>query len=328
MSSTKNKDGIKNSGLIYRKISKDTRPDVPAAPPEKSPQDFKIIGKYTKRIDGVKIVTGKAPYTHDINLKDMLHGKILRSPHPKAEILSIDLSRAKAHPGVKAAIELDVKKVRYIGDKIAAVAAVDVKTAAEALKLIQVDYKPLPYAVTEAKSKEEGSPQVHDDKPNIFKFNDQKRGDAEAGFEDADEVVEHTYRTPVEIHHPAETHSSIAKWRGDHLTVWDSTQGIHSVRDGLAGALQIPISKVKVIKHYMGGGFGSKLFLCEHTVVAALLARECKKPVKIVLSRKENALCVGNRPSSLQTYKGGIKKDGTLTAFSLVNYTCGGLDTG
>jgi len=328
MSGQRNGSIKSSSGRIYRKMVTDTRPEVPAASQEKADPDFTIIGKHTPRIDGSKIVTGKAPYTQDIVLKDMLYGRILRSPHPKAEITSIDLTRARRHPGVKAAIKLGVEKARYTGEQIAAVAAVDEKTCSEALRLIRVDYRPLPYAVTEEKAKEKGSPQVHDGKPNVFKFNDQKRGDIQAGFSEADTVAEHTYRTPVEIHHPAETHSSIAKWNGDRLTVWDSTQGIHSVRDGLAQALQMPISKVKVIKHYMGGGFGSKLFLSGHTVAAALLAKETGRPVKILLSRKENSLCVGNRPSSLQTYKGGIKKNGTLTALSLVNYTCGGLDEG
>jgi len=321
-------EDIKNSNLSYIETARDTRPEIPAASEEMEQQEFKIISTHTPRVDGHKIVTGKAPYTHDLKLRDMLHGKILRSPHPKAEIVSIDLSQAESLPGVKAAIELGVKKVSYLGDRVAAVAAADEQTAENALKLIKVEYNPLPYAVTEEKSKEEGSPQVHEKRKNIHKFNDQKRGDVETGFAEADVTAEHTYRTPVEIHHPAETHASIAKWDGDRLTVWDSTQGVHSVRDGLAQALNIPISKVKVIKHYMGGGFGSKLFVSEHTVAAALLAKQAKQPVKIVLTRRENALCVGNRPSSLQTYKGGVKKDGTLTALSLINYTSGGIEQG
>lgn len=317
-----------NINLHYMEAVTDMRTEVPAASEEVDKQEFKIIGKYTPRIDGKKIVTGMAPYTHDIKLRGMLHGKILRSPHPKAEVISIDLSQARSLPGVEAAIELGVKKVNYVGDRVAAVAASDEQTAERALKLIKVEYNPLPYAVTEEKSKEEGSPQVDERHKNIHKFNDQKRGDVEAGLAEADITIEHTYKTPVEIHHPLETHASIAKWDGDRLTVWDSTQGIHSVRGGLAQALKMPISKVRVIKHYMGGGFGSKLSVNGHTVVAALLARQTNMPVKIVLTRRENALCVGNRPSSLQTYKGGVKKDGTLTALSLINYTSGGIEQG
>jgi len=290
--------------------------------------EFKIIGKHTSRIDGRKIVMGKAPYINDLRLRGMLIGKILRSPHPHAEIVSVDLTKAKKLPGVKAAIELDSKKVQFIGNRVAAVAAIDDQTADKALKLIEVQYKPLPYVVSVDRSREDGAPQVHEDKPNVEKVRDEKRGDIEVGFKEAEVVLERTYQTPIEIHHPAETHGSIAKWEGDRLIIWDSTQAIHNVRNGLARSLDIPTGRVTVIKRYMGGGFGSKLGLNAHTVIAALLARETGRPVKIMLTRKENSLCVGNRPTSLQTYKGGVKQDGALSAISLKNYTTGGVNRG
>ena len=149
---------------------------------------------------------------------------------------------------------------------------------------------------------------MHTKNPNVTKFRDYKRGDVETGFQQADIVLERTYSTAVEIHHPTETHGSIAKWDGDRVTVWDSTQAVHSVRNGLARVLKIPAGQVIVIKRYMGGGFGSKLGLNEQTVVAALLAKEAQRPVKVFNSRKENALCVGNRPSTVQVMKGGGKK--------------------
>lgn len=293
----------------------------------KGKEKFNQIGAYTPRVDGDKIVTGQAPYTHDIKLRGMLTCKILRSPHAAAEIVSIDTSKAENLPGVKAALKLNEKKVQYAGQQVAAVAAVDEYTAEKALSLIEVQYKTLPHSVTEEKSRETDAPQVHSSS-NVQRFNQYDRGDIEAGFKQADVIREFTYRTPNEIHHPTETHSSIAKWDGDRLTIWDSTQAIHNVRDGLARALKIPAARIKVIKHYMGGGFGSKLSLNEYTVVAAQLAKISGCPVKIVLTREENALCVGNRPSSHQTYKGGIKKDGTLAALSLVNYTNGGINRG
>ncbi len=206
-------------------------------------------------------------------------------------------------------------------------AAVDEKTAEDALKMIKVEYKPLSHAVTEEKAMAEGAPQVHD-KPNVDMFNDYSRGDIKKGFMQADVTIERTYKTAIEIHQPAETHGSVAMWEGERLTVWDSTQAIFNVRDGLARILGIPASRIKVIKRYMGGGFGSKLGLNDYTVAAALLAKEARKPVKIILSRKENSLCVGNRPSSLQTIKGGVKKDGTLTALYLKNFTSGGIRRG
>lgn len=318
---------IKDADLLYFEefADKETVEPEGELPPEGV--DFKIIGKHTQRIDGEKIVTGSAPYTHDIKLRGMLYGRILRCPHACAEIISVNLDEARNHPGVKAAIPLKEGKVQHAGEQVAAVAAVDEKTAEEALKRIKVEYKLLPFVVTEEKAMEPDAPIVHKES-NVERFNEYDRGDVEKGFEEADVVIERTYKTPVEIHHPTETHGSIARWEGGRLTVWDSTQAIFGVRDGLARALNIPASRITVIKKYMGGGFGSKLGLNDYTVVAALLAREAGKPVKIILNRKENSFCVGNRPSSLQTIKGGVKKDGILTALTLKNHTCGGIGRG
>jgi CO/xanthine dehydrogenase Mo-binding subunit len=316
-----------DTNLLYYEEFRDKKTEEPEVAPSPEKDKFEIIGKPTPRIDGKKIVTGQAPYTHDIRLRGMLYGKILRSPHARAEIISMDLSPAKSLPGVKATIQLKKGGVKYVGEQVAAVAAVDERTAEEALKLIKVAYKPLPFVVTEEKAMEEGAPQVND-RPNVQKFNEYTRGNITDGFKEADLVLERTYKTAVEIHHPAETHGSLVKWEGERLTVWDSTQAIFNVRDDLAEALKVPASRIKVIKKYMGGGFGSKLGLNDYTVAAAMLARQANKPVKIILSRKENSLCVGNRPSSLQTIKGGVKKDGTLTALYLKNYTSGGIGRG
>jgi xanthine dehydrogenase YagR molybdenum-binding subunit len=316
------------SNLWYDKFASDQTKHTPEGPSANPKEKFKIIGQYTKRIDGEKIVTGKAPYTQDIKLRGMLAGKILRSPHAKAEVLSLDLGAVRSLPGVMAALSMNRGNIQYAGQMVAAVAAIDEKTAEKALDLIQVEYKPMPFVVREEKAKEEGAPQVHDNRPNVEQRRGYSRGDTDAGWEEADVIIERTYKTSVEIHQPAETHSSIARWQGERLTVWDSTQAIHAVRDGLAEILQIPASRVKVIKHYMGGGFGSKLGLNEQTVAAAMLAKETGRPVKIMLSRKDNSVCVGNRPSTFQTYRGGVKKDGTITALSLLSYTSGGIRGG
>jgi xanthine dehydrogenase YagR molybdenum-binding subunit len=302
---------------------------APAATPAAGPRPaYRLIGKRTPRIDGRKIVTGRAEYVQDIKLKGMLCGKILRSPHAAAEVVSVDLSAAQAQPGVLAVLKLTDGRVRYAGQQVAAVAAVDEKTAEEALALVKVEYKPLPFVVDWEKAREDGAPQALADRPNVEAINDYKRGDIDAGFAAADVVLERTYRTASEIHHPTETHGSIATWEGEQLIVYDSTQAVHSVRDGLSRALKMPAANITVIKKYMGGGFGSKLGVNEHTVAAALLSREAKRPVKILLSRRDNALCVGNRPMTHQTIKGGAKKDGTLTALSLINTTCGGVGSG
>src|SRR5512141_1074447 len=302
------------------------KPDEPA--PAAKPPDYRYIGKTNSRVDGRMIVTGQAKYTHDVKLRGMLIGKILRSPRAAAEIVSIDLAPALAVPGVLAALKLAEGNVRYAGQQVAAVAAVDERTAEKALGLIKVEYKTLPYVVDWEKARDASAPQVRDGKPNVETINEYSRGDVEKGFAEADVVVEKTYRTGFEVHNPTETHGSVAAWEGDHLVVYDSTQNVHSVRDGLARALKVPASNVTGIKNYMGGGFGSKLGVNDFTIAAASLARQAGRPVKVLLSRRDNAVCVGYRPASQQTYKVGAKKDGTLTALQLTNLASGGVGAG
>ena len=318
---------IEDPDLEYRQMSQSA--GGPGAD-QLNPQpegELKYIGKYNPRLDGREVVTGSAQYVYDLYLNGMLHGKILRSPHACADVVSIDLSQALNLPGVAAALKLQDGRVKWFGDQIAAVAAVDEQTAEDALKLIKVEYKVLPHVVSEDRAMEAKAPQVQDG-GNVQKINEMSRGDVEKGFKEADVVFEQTYRTSWEVHQPTETHGSVARWDGDYLTVWDTTQAVQSVRDGLARALNIPASRVRVIMHFMGGGFGSKLGVNDHTVVAARLARETGRPVKIFLDRRENSYCVGYRPSCRMTYKAGVKKDGTLIALSLKNYTSGGTARG
>ena len=257
----------------------------------------------------------------------MLYARILRSPHACAEIVSLDTSGAENLAGVKAVLKLSDGKVLYEGQQVAAVAAVDAATAEAALRLIKVEYKPLPHVGSAEEAMAAGAPQVRDT-PNVQKINEYARGDVDRGFAEAEVTLERTYRTTFEIHHPLETHASIAWWQEEGLTVWDSTQAVFNTHDQLARMLNYPESKIRVICDYMGGGFGSKLGANEHTVAAARLSRLTGRPVKVVLSRKENSLCVGNRPSTVITIKGGARKDGTLTALTLKNITSGGLGRG
>jgi xanthine dehydrogenase YagR molybdenum-binding subunit len=314
--------------LTYKEQGRPLPGAKPADAGPASAETFKYIGGYLPRVDGKLIVTGKAAYIHDLQMEGMLTAKILRSPYACAEIVALDLSPALALGGVKAAVRLKEGRLNYLGEPVAAVAAEDEATAEEALGLIKVEYRELPFVVSEDASQAEGAPQVLPEGPNVQKLNELTRGDVDKGFREADLILERTYRTSWEVHQPAETHASLAHWEGDSLTVWDSTQAVHRVRDSLAQALKMPAAKVRVIKKYMGGGFGSKLGLNDHTVAAALLARETQRPVKIVLSRRENSYCVGFRPSNKITIKAGVKKDGTLTAVHLKNFTCGGLGRG
>jgi xanthine dehydrogenase YagR molybdenum-binding subunit len=146
----------------------------------------------------------------------------------------------------------------------------------------------------------------------------------EKGFAEADIVLEQSYRTESELHTPMEAHGCVAKWDGDRLTIWESTQGVYAVQARVAEVLGLPLANVRVIGHYMGGGFGSKLQAGKYTIIAALLAKRTARPVKLFLTREETYLCVGNRPPSTMKLKAGVKKDGTLTALEFTGLATGG----
>ncbi|MCP4216391.1 MAG: xanthine dehydrogenase family protein molybdopterin-binding subunit [bacterium] len=304
------------------------------------PAKLKVIGKPISRIDGYDKVSGSAVYTFDKTLPRMAFAATLRCPHPHAEIKSLDTSKAEKIKGVLAVISskntspipvvmtfLFDPHLRFAGDEVACVAAESPEIAQEALKHIKVEYKVLPFVVDPEKAMKPGAPKLYP-KGNVFLFkgkpNIYKRGDAKKGLEEAEVLVTQTFKTQVEVHNPLEFHCSVVNWDGDSLTIWDSPQAIFSVRQQAAAALKIPESKVRVIKKYMGGGFGSKLGAGKYTIMAALLARQIGRPVKIVLDRKEQNLAVGNRPDSIQALKIGLKKDGTITALSHHNTASSG----
>jgi xanthine dehydrogenase YagR molybdenum-binding subunit len=297
-------------------------------------KDLKYVGKKVRRYDGYDKVSGTAKYTIDMSLPNMAYAKTLRSPHPNAKIKSIDIKDALELKGVLHIVTADNTKeipwyyetsvlfdkhLRYEGDEIACVAAETEKIAQQAIELIKVKYEILPFAVRAEDAKRSDAPKIHE-WGNLGRPANYERGNYEQGIAEAEEVIEETYTTQVEVHNPTEVHCSLANWDGDKLTVWDSTQAIFSVRDNIAKSLNIPESNVRVIKKYMGGGFGSKLEVGKYAVMAALLAKEIGRPVKIALDRKEMNLAVGNRPDSNQTIKIGAKKDGTFTAMSHIAY--------
>lgn len=310
--------------------------EVPENEPTAWPRDaqLSIVGKPYPRVDGLDTVTGRATYTHDLDLPGMLHARVLRSDVAAGKITKLDASKAEKLPGVKAVLTyLNAPKipwynkkswlfdpvVRCVGEEVACVAAVDEETAEEALRLIEVEYDGQPFVLDPEEALKEGAPEVYPGTKNLQGGKPVllARGDIEKGFAEADVIVEETFRTQGQVHACLEPHASVARWTGDRLTIWDSTQAVFPVREQLADALGIPINKVRVITQFMGGGFGSKLWLNKYTVIAALLARETGRPVKIVLDREEDCLNTGNRPSSIQYIKAGAKKDGTLTALYL-----------
>ncbi len=251
----KTDDIIDNANLDYLKAAEGVEPQGKDQPPAPA-AEFQWIGRRVPRVNGRLIVTGRAKYTHDLSFEGLLHARILRSPHGSAEIVSLDTAPAESLPGVAAVLKLKEGRVKYEGEQVAAVAAVDEPTAEKAAGLIKVVYKELPHVISAEAGLAEAAPRVHDT-PNVQKFNEYNRGDVVQGFAAAEVILERTYRTSFEIHQPLETHASIAWWKDGELTVWDSTQAVHNTRDQLARMLGIPAGKLRVICQYMGAGFGS-----------------------------------------------------------------------
>ncbi len=323
----------------------DVPPETPEPQGEPEPWTATtVVGKRLPRIDAYERVSGAAIYTSDVILPGMLYAATLRSPHAHAVVKQLDTSAAEKMPGVAAILTptspgadipwyntrsgplsrlLDTT-CRYEGDEIAVVAAETPYQAWDAVRALAVEYQTLPFVADEEDALKTEAPLVHKSGNKVADPTRYSRGDVEAGFKQADFVVEQTYRTGCEIHSPTEAHVSVAKWDGSRLTVWDSTQGVYAVQSGLAQALKLPISHVRVIGHYMGGGFGAKLGLSKHTVAAALLARMTGRPVKYHLAREEAFLAVGNRPANTMTLKAGVKKDGTITAIQMTVIGSGG----
>jgi len=260
---------------------------------------YSCIGKSIPRVDGLEKVTGEAIFSTDIQLPGMLCGKIKRSPYPSARILSINTDKALKLKGVKAVItakdvvqfpyglfvddELPLadKYARYIGDEVAAVAAIDADTAEEALDLITVEYEELTPVLDPEKAMEPGAPTVHPEREsieqNITYRIEYVRGDGEAAFKQADLVLEERFHTHT--HHQAylEPQVCVAQWDvSGKLTIWGSTQTPFTSRRQLAKALGIPEHKIRIIQPYVGGGFGGKAYLRRHFPICALLSKKTR----------------------------------------------------
>ncbi len=339
---------------------------IPATEPPVLPinADLKFIGRSPERWDGHAKVSGQARYTADVQLPGMLYAKFANSNVPHAKVVAVDTSAAEKVPGVKGVFvienllgsakllnpALDVSKypiIRYAGQPIAAVAATSPQIAEDAARRIKIQYEARPFVVAMEQARQADAPMVFPgpaneegtagggggaaDVPqtgNIHGPSVNTHGDVEQGFKEADVVVESHYTTQVQVHNALESHGVVADWKPGLLTVWASTQGTASVREGLAGFFRLPKSQVRVITEFMGGGFGAKFGPGNPGVVAAALSKQTGLPVRLMLDRKEEQLSVGNRPSSDQTLKIGARKDGTLTAVQLVSYGTAGCGTG
>ena len=302
-------------------------------------RQLKYVGHSVPRVDGVDKVTGKAKFVGDIAVPGMLYGKILRSPYPHARIRAIDATEAEALPGVVAvltAADIDdlnpiyngrpiiaMHKVRYVGEPVAAVAALDLATAEEALGLIQVDYEELPAVVGIDAAVKKDAPLIHEEKGgNIGTHEQVRRGDVDAGFAQSDEIVEDTFTFPMVYHYAMEPHSVIAHYDSDEVTVWSSAQHPFQVRGDIAKLFKLAPAKVRLIINYLGGGYGSKSYTKFEPLVVAL-ARKARQPVRICNSVGESMVTV-RRHGARVRIKTGVKRDGTILAREAEIY----LDTG
>jgi xanthine dehydrogenase molybdenum-binding subunit len=320
---------------------------------------LQTVGHPTPRIDAVERTTGKATYTGDVKLPGMLYARVLRSPHPHARIKSIDVSKARALPGVRAIATHetcqvvwgagsiaggqqyndDVKKitkqrryafnnpVRFAGEPVAAVAAVDRHVAEDALQLLAVEYETLPFVLDQEEALQPDAVKIWPDgNVSLNNRNEplplaQRRGDIEAGFRAADQVFEERFTTTFVHNAQMEPRAAVAAWDGDKLTVYTPTGGIANCRTDMARDLGIPLENVRVVCQYMGGNFGNKNQNQDADLIAAVLARDAGAPVKLELSRKEDFVGVHGRWPTTQYYKIGVKNDGTLTSIQLRGYS-------
>jgi 4-hydroxybenzoyl-CoA reductase subunit alpha len=316
--------------------------------------EFSLIGKPTINVDGVAKVTGESQYCFDMTLPNMLYGKLLRSPHPHARIISIDTSEAERLPGVKTVITgkdtpggtyglwrrfneladqiiLATDKVRFIGEPVAAVAAINQEIAEKAIDLIEVEYEPLPAVFDPMEAIKDDAPLVHDGfENNINNTRHIEWGNVDEAFKAADYVRED--RFTLHAQHPTcmEVHNALASYdKGSgRLTVWASTQSPYFLQLGLADALKMREGNIRVIKPFVGGGFGGKNSTMPDSVNASLLSMKTGRPVKIVYNREEEFTTTEHRTAMQLAIKIGLKKDGTILAKEVKIITDGGAYTG
>ncbi|HJR42772.1 MAG TPA: molybdopterin cofactor-binding domain-containing protein [Gemmatimonadaceae bacterium] len=313
---------------------------------DRAPGALVVVGTPRRKVDATAKVTGELLFADDLVLPRMLHCKLLRARHPHARIVRIDTGRAEAHPGVVAVMigkELPIpfgilpvsqdehalcpERVRFVGDPVAAVAAVDEDTAAEACDLIEVEYETLPYIESIEDGIATPSPQLHDyaDSGNIHKEISLEFGDVDGAMATADLVREDVFFYEGNTHLPMEQHAAVAQWSADgKLTLWSSTQTPHYVHRALSKVLEMPPAHVRVIATPNGGGFGGKSDPFSHEIVVAALARKTGRPVKICLTREEVFYCHRGRHPVLMKVKTGVKKDGAIVAMDFHSFLDGG----
>jgi len=297
--------------------------------------DLNIVGKRVVRSDSLAKVTGEARYTADLKLPNMLVAKVLRSPYPHAKIVRVDTKRALKVPGVKAAVSgfdaygikwgvfrytqdhamLPTDKVRYVGEDVAAVAAVDEETALEALSYIKVDYDPLPAVFDPIESMKDGAPQIHNEYQNNINIHIHiDVGEVDQAMGKAFLVREDTFKAAGEAYAMMEPYAVVASYKNGFLDLWMPNAGPHVRAKALSNLLKMPLNRVRVRHINSGGAFGGRSEVAPSDLVASLLSIKAGRPVKLVLSREENATSTRQVHDIIATVKTGMKKDGTIVA--------------
>lgn len=307
---------------------------------------MKYVGTSVKRVDGIKKVTGSLKYVDDLNLPRMLYAAVKRSPYAHAKIIEIDTGKAEALKGVKAVITgktfpkrvglyledktfLAIDKVIFIGEVVAAVAAETEEIAKEAVKLIEVEYEPLPVVLNAKESMKEDAPLVHPNlgdykwepiffpKPrtNISNHYKLRKGDIEKGFSESDIIIENEFYVPQIQHTPIEPHSTIAQMDPEgYLTVWASCQSPYAVRKALSVAFGLPLNKLRVISPAVGGGFGGKAGTTLEGIAIPLAMQTNGRPVKLTYSREEVFINSFVRQGLFAKIKTGVNREGKILA--------------
>ena len=303
-----------------------------------------FIGSNVRRLDAPGKVTGALRYAGDMTMPNMLHMQVLRSPHPHAKIISIDTSEAETLPGVEGVItSADVPgkdgfgvfvhdqpvmardKVRYVGEAVAAVAAEDLETAKQAVRLIKVVYQEIPAVFTPHEALLEGAPVVHDYAPdNLVKHIPIHKGDIEKGFAEADLIIENTYQTQPVEHAYLEPEAGLAFVDADGVvTIHSPSQNITHHRHMLSDILALPINKVRMIMSPVGGGFGGKEDMIYQGMLA-IMTIKTGYPVRLVFTREESIVVTAKRHPAHITYKMGVTNEGRITATEIKAISDGG----
>ncbi len=277
-----------------------------------------LIGQSISRLDGPAKASGRAKYTYDVKLPEMLYGKMVLSPYAHAKIVRIDTSEAEAMPGVRAVqlMKEPGQEVLWAGQEVLALAAETEDQALDAARRVKIQYEPLPHLVTDTDPAAAGE--------NKRQLAEQVDGNPDQSFGLAEVIHEGTYGSAVINHCCLEAHGQVAHWEGESLVVHASTQNVSGIGGELAKGLKIPAGNIAILTPVMGGGFGSKFGADTWGSACAQLAKKANRPVKMMLERDQEQIGAGSRPSIYAKVRVGAKKDGTLTAWASESWGTGG----